>query len=232
VVAAASVNVAILLVASSATVPAGFVQGAAHVTVKLALPVRGTIGSLKAAVMMVLLIATPVALLTGATAVTVGGVGGVGAGSTILPPMPRIGACPSLPPPHPAVKALSSNAINHGRTLKYLLKLFIFFPYYLIQKTIHAIDRPHRRVPAFPTSAFERSFNAECYSSLQEILCGSARKRNDLCLRRSPIPDWLVNHVKHCAPHNHFLYAGFAFTTLLSTSIALVNGSGRRLLRN
>ena len=55
-------------------VPAGFTQGAAQVTVKLAAPVIGAIGSLNAAVTAVL-ITTPTALLTGATAVTVGAIG-------------------------------------------------------------------------------------------------------------------------------------------------------------
>jgi len=74
----------------------------AQVTVKLAIPVMGDIGWLKAAVMMVLLIATPVALLMGATAVTVGATGTTGTtgtidywycgtttGVTMLPPVPR-----------------------------------------------------------------------------------------------------------------------------------------------
>jgi hypothetical protein len=58
---AAEVKVAMVLVASSDTVPMGLTHGAAQVTVKLALPVSGFIGSLKAAVMRVLLVGTPVA---------------------------------------------------------------------------------------------------------------------------------------------------------------------------
>src|SRR5580704_8518743 len=69
-----SVNVAIVFVASSATVPVGFTHGAAQVTVKLAAPLIGAIGSLNAAATAVL-IPTPVAVLTGATAVTVGAIG-------------------------------------------------------------------------------------------------------------------------------------------------------------
>src|SRR5659263_474758 len=54
---------------------------------------------------------------------------------------PRTGARPP-PPPHAATKALSSNAMIHGRTLEELSNFFICFPLYLIQKTIHVIDRP------------------------------------------------------------------------------------------
>ena len=84
------------------------------------------IGSLKSAEMIVLLTATPVALLTGATAVTVGGCGP-------LPPKPKMGSCP--PPPHPATKAPNNNAASHGRTLEQLLNLYICSPFDLIQKT-------------------------------------------------------------------------------------------------
>jgi hypothetical protein len=71
---AAGVKVALVFPASRATAPVGLTQGAAQVTVKLAAPVIGAIASLNAAVIAVL-IATPVALLTGATAVTVGAIG-------------------------------------------------------------------------------------------------------------------------------------------------------------
>ena len=60
--------------ASRATVPAGLTQGAAQVRVKLAAPVIGAMGSLNIAATETLS-DTPTALLTGATAVTVGGAG-------------------------------------------------------------------------------------------------------------------------------------------------------------
>jgi hypothetical protein len=70
------------LVESSETVPLGLLHGAAQVTVKLELPVIGATGSLNWALMTVLLAATPVALATGAVAVTVGGDGFGGGGVT------------------------------------------------------------------------------------------------------------------------------------------------------
>src|SRR6185503_13737217 len=83
-------NVAMRPALSSVAVPEGFTQGAAQVTVKLA-ALMEAIGSLNPAVMIVLLTATPVALLPGATAVTVGGAGGAS--------NPRIGSRPLPPPP-------------------------------------------------------------------------------------------------------------------------------------
>ena len=68
------------------------------------------------------LMGTPVALLTGATAVTVGT-------STAMPPVPRIGARPSPPPPQPAAKALMSSAMNHDRRVELGLKMYISFPF-------------------------------------------------------------------------------------------------------
>jgi hypothetical protein len=68
----ASVKRAIDCVASSATVPAGLTQGAAHVSVKRAAPLIAAIGTLNAALMTNSLIAMPVAPSIGATAVTVG----------------------------------------------------------------------------------------------------------------------------------------------------------------
>jgi hypothetical protein len=70
------VRVAISFLPFRVTVPTGATQGDAQVNVKLALPVIGFIGSLKAATISVVLIGTPVALLSGVTAVTVGGAGG------------------------------------------------------------------------------------------------------------------------------------------------------------
>ena len=61
---------------SDTVVPVGLTQGAAQLRVKLAAPAMGAIGSLKTAAMMGFWRATPVALFTGTTAVTVGGSGG------------------------------------------------------------------------------------------------------------------------------------------------------------
>lgn len=95
------------MVASSVTVPEGLMQGKLQVTVKLAPPVIGAIGSLNAAEIIVLLIGTLVALLMGATAVTEGG-------RTAIAPTPRIGSRPPLPlpPPHPAINAASKTGID------------------------------------------------------------------------------------------------------------------------
>jgi hypothetical protein len=72
------VKVAILLVLSRATVPGGFVHGAAQATVS----VSPETASLKVA-LVTALAATPVALFAGATAVTVGGFGGGGGGGEL-----------------------------------------------------------------------------------------------------------------------------------------------------
>lgn len=91
---------------------------AGQASVKLdAVMVAAAMSVLNAAVTMVL-IATPVALLTGATAVTVGE-------STAMPPVPSTGSRPSLPPPQPATTALRSSAVNHVRLLEKLLNMFI-----------------------------------------------------------------------------------------------------------
>src|ERR1700733_2353853 len=83
-----SVRVAFLPVASRATVPVGLVHGGVdrQVSLKLAAPVIGAMGSLNSAVTAVL-IGTPVAVLTGATAVTAGG-----SGATSATPTPRTGS--------------------------------------------------------------------------------------------------------------------------------------------
>jgi hypothetical protein len=59
VVPAATVKVAMVLVASRVTVPLGLVQGDAQVTVKLAAPLIGDIASLNVAVMLGLVTTTP-----------------------------------------------------------------------------------------------------------------------------------------------------------------------------
>src|ERR1700683_1113151 len=85
---ALNAKVAIAPLASRVTVPVGLVQGDAQVTVKLAAPLSGAMASLNVAVMTGLATTTPVARLTGVTAVTVGA-------SCALPLVPRIG--PRLP---------------------------------------------------------------------------------------------------------------------------------------
>ncbi len=67
----AGVKVTLPLEASSAAIPAGFVQGAAHVTLMVVVPPNGATGSLNVAEIESL-IETPAAWLAGATAVTVG----------------------------------------------------------------------------------------------------------------------------------------------------------------
>ena len=111
VLPAASAKVAMRPVASSDTVPAGFTQGAAQVTVKLDAPPMAAIASLKFAVMSALLMATPVALLAGATAVTEGAVGPAPVLSK-----PSTGSRPPPPPPQ-AASTPTRIAASHGRML-------------------------------------------------------------------------------------------------------------------
>src|SRR5689334_19474180 len=66
--------------------------------------------------MILVLIGTPVALASGATAVT------VGAAPREAPPVPKI--CVPPPPPHPAANTLSNRTVNH---LKNVEQLSIFF---------------------------------------------------------------------------------------------------------
>ena len=114
-------KVATVLLASSVTVPVGLVQDAAQVTVKLAAPVIGAIASLKEAAMTGLLVATPVALLAGVTAVTVGAI------AAVAPPDPRIGARPWPPPLQPASTALISKPMDSSRYLEQRVDSFILF---------------------------------------------------------------------------------------------------------
>jgi hypothetical protein len=104
VVAAVNVNVAILFVASSATVPVGLTHGAAQVTLKLAAPLIGAIGSLNVAATVVLT-GTPAALLRGATAVTIG--------ASVATPVPNTASRLQ-----PAATRPSSNAVNHAVCLE------------------------------------------------------------------------------------------------------------------
>ena len=85
-----SVNVAILLVASSVTVPVGFVQSAGHVNVNVAPPMSGDIASLKVAVNDVVVMGTPMAPFAGVAAVTVGA-------SVAVPFVPKMGSCEPQP---------------------------------------------------------------------------------------------------------------------------------------
>jgi hypothetical protein len=78
-----NVNVAIVFVASSVTVPVALVQGVAHVTVILAAPVIGATGSLNVAVMTGLSVGTSVAPPSGVSAITAGA-------SAATPFVPRI----------------------------------------------------------------------------------------------------------------------------------------------
>ena len=122
-------------------------SGHASVNVEV-LIVAGAISLLKAAVMIVLLTGTPVALLTGATAVTVGT-------STAIPPVPRIGSRPwSPPPPQPANDTVSSIPTNQVRFLKQLSNFFIICSLNLFQETVYVMKQPaSARMLTFCTSA-------------------------------------------------------------------------------
>jgi hypothetical protein len=131
----AEVNVAIVLVASSVTVPLGLVHGdAAHATMKVAPPVIGETASLNLAVMSVLYIATPVAALTGVTAITDGGV-----------PLFVTAAVPSTgsrPPPHPAAIALSRSMSDAARVVPPLIPR-IAIPFLARSTIANGIRRPY-----------------------------------------------------------------------------------------
>jgi hypothetical protein len=82
----------------------GLTHGAAQVTVKLAAPLIGAIGSLNVAVTVVAT-GTPTALLRGVTAVTIG--------ASVATPAPRMGSRLQ-----PAAKRPSSNAVYHAVCLE------------------------------------------------------------------------------------------------------------------
>jgi hypothetical protein len=105
------VNVATLFVESRVTVPETLAFSAN--SVKVALPFMGAICSLKVAVIIGLLIGTPVALLTGATTVT------QGRRIALVSPLPE------LLPPQPIVAATKITATEHIHGAELLLKLFI-----------------------------------------------------------------------------------------------------------
>ena len=133
-------SVAILLDVSIETEPVGLKHGGAQVTLKPVLPDNPLTGSLNAAEIMPVLMATPAALLAGVTAVTLGGlrtggvttggitIGGVMPGATTpalvtpAPSSPKIGSRP--PPPHAASRA-NVHAASYGLILKRTFAVFI-----------------------------------------------------------------------------------------------------------
>ena len=72
VVPGVNVNVAIVCVASRLTTPVGLAHGAAHVSVKLAVPVIGETGSFSVADMEAVVTSTPTAPFVGVSAITKG----------------------------------------------------------------------------------------------------------------------------------------------------------------
>ncbi len=121
-VAGVSVNVAILLVAFSVTVPVGLVQSAGHVNVNVAPPVSGDTASLKVAVNVVVVTGTLMAPLAGVDAVTVGA-------RVAVPSVPRIGSLL-----HPASAMLNSSVVQHISHLEFLSRLFIGFTLSFIRR--------------------------------------------------------------------------------------------------
>jgi hypothetical protein len=124
----ASVSVAVLLNARYPTVPDTAVS-TGHASVKLAVvKVAGSIALLKTALITFVLIGTPLALGTGATAVTKGAVP-----ETALP---RIVPCPP-PISHPVTNTVVSNAMSRQTGVARLSNLFIcLFFSRLIQENI------------------------------------------------------------------------------------------------
>src|ERR1700679_2313467 len=94
-----TVNVATVCVASRVTAPVALTHGAAHVTVMLAVPVIGATGSFSVAVMREL-VSTPVAPLSGVTAVTAGT-------RAAIPLLPRMASLLQPAANDPSVRALS-----------------------------------------------------------------------------------------------------------------------------
>src|ERR1700728_4662965 len=109
------VNVATVCVASRVTVPVGLTQGAAHVTVMLAVPVSGATGSFSVAVTRELF-NTPVAPPSGVTAVTAGTI-------TATPLLPRMASLLQ-----PAANAPNASAITHARYRGRLSMMFMRIP--------------------------------------------------------------------------------------------------------
>jgi hypothetical protein len=116
--------------------------------------------------MMSLFSGTPVALLAGATAVTVGG--NIVVCVTGVPFKPNIGLCP--PPLQPDNKAPTNRTPNQDVPLAYLFKNFIFSPNYFY--IVVAIDN----VDVNATNRNWRHFGQYCLS-VWECLCGGAHGR-------------------------------------------------------
>src|ERR1700679_3367233 len=110
-----TVNVATVCVVSRVTVPVALTHGAAHVTVMLAVPVIGATGSFNVAVTRELF-NTPVAPLSGVTAVTAG----TRAAVPLLPKMASL--------LQPAANAPSVSAISHARHRGRLSMMFMRIP--------------------------------------------------------------------------------------------------------
>lgn len=125
---AVGVKVAARLAAVYETVPVTAAPNGQATVKVVALIVAGFMSLLNAAVTRVPLIGTPVALLTGATAVTVGGNGAT------PPPVPRMGSCPPPPPPQLARRTLNAVARNHGNILEQRSDFFIFFLFWSSRK--------------------------------------------------------------------------------------------------
>jgi hypothetical protein len=106
-----------------------------HANVKLAgVSVAGSIGWLKMAVIILVLLGTPETFGRGVTAVTVGGgpLGtGVGTGTGT-----GTGTGAEPPPPHPLAKTARSNAMNHAEPFAQPSYFFICFPLHLLQKPL------------------------------------------------------------------------------------------------
>jgi hypothetical protein len=114
------------------TTPLELTHGELQVNIKLAAPVTGATGVLKVAVIISLFSDTPLALLAGATEVTVGPdevpVPVPELWVVVPAPKPSMGVCPPPPPLQADSKTLTSSAPNQGMILAVLLKHFILFP--------------------------------------------------------------------------------------------------------
>ena len=97
----------------------------------VALIVAGFIASLKVA-MILLLTATPVALLAGVVELTIG--------PTVAPPVPRMGSRPPPLPPQPATNAASRKGTRHRSLLDCFANLYIWFPFCWMAVLLFATD--------------------------------------------------------------------------------------------
>src|ERR1700691_892380 len=105
-----------LCVASRVTTPVGLTHGAAHVTVMLAVPVIGATGSFSVAVTREL-VNTPVAPLSGVTAVTAGT-------RAAVPLLPKMASWLL----QPAANAPSASTMTHARHRGRLSMMFMRIP--------------------------------------------------------------------------------------------------------